>query len=336
MAGKDYYQTLGVPRNASDKEVRAAYRKAARKSHPDVNPGDKTTEARFKEIQEAYEVLSDKDKRAKYDQFGEAWQHAGQGFPGGGRRPGGPAQQSGPFEFRYEDLGREGGGTGDMGDIFERLFGSHGRAGGAYRRPRRGQDVEQPVEVSLQEAYGGTARILQLMAQESCTPCQGTGRSQGKMCPVCTGTGTIPRQRRLEVKIPAGVRDGSRVRIAGEGEPGVTGGAAGDLFLLVTVRPHPLFERKGDDLHTEVGVPLTRLILGGEVEVPTLKGKLMLSVPPETQNGRVFRLAAKGMPHLQGTGNGSLLVRVKAVLPTNLSPKEKELFEELRTLRAAA
>ncbi|MCL5026337.1 MAG: DnaJ domain-containing protein [Chloroflexi bacterium] len=332
MPGKDYYQILGVKRDATEKEIRQAYRKLARKYHPDVNPGNKAAEARFKEIGEAYEVLSDKEKRAKYDQFGDAWQYAGARAPGGGAAGtpfdfgGGP----GNYQVHFEDLGgisEEG-----FGGIFDQIFGA-GRARQAARRPRRGRDYEQPVEVTLEEAFHGTTRIMQLEGTEPCPACGGAGHVKGQVCVDCRGAGTRVRPRRLEVKIPAGVRDGSRVRIAGEGGPGASGGQKGDLYLVVSVKPHTLFERKEDDLYEEVPVLLTVAILGGEVQVPTPKGRVALRIPPETQNGRTFRLSGQGMPHLQGTGAGDLYAKIKVVLPTNLSPRERELFQELDRAR---
>ncbi len=302
---KDYYQVLGIARNAGEKEVRQAYRKLARKYHPDVNPGSKEGEAKFKEIQNAYEVLNDPEKRAKYDRYGDAWDRVGQpGFGQGGFGQGFPPNDFGGTQYEF----RPGQGTADFGDIFERFFGDKGRRGSTARRTRKGEDLEHPVEVTLEEAFSGAERLLAMQGPDG-------------------------RNKRLEVKIPAGVRDGSRVRIAGEGEPGVAGGPSGDLYLVITVKPHPNFERKGDDLHEEVSVSLTAAMLGGEVRVPTPKGELALKIPPETQNGRVFRLAGQGMPRLGGTGRGDLFAKVQVKLPTHLSSKEKEIFEELERIR---
>lgn len=337
MPGRDYYAILGVKRDASEKEIKAAYRRLARKLHPDLNPGDKTAEARFKEVNEAYEVLSDPEKRRKYDQFGENWRHADQFSYAG--QPGGTWTHTtgGPGDFPGSDYDELFGG-GDVGGIFERLFGEHfaGRGGRTSSRLRRGQDIEQPLEVTLEEAYSGATRLLQMEAQEPCPTCKGQGVIQNVPCATCRGSGFTSRLRRLEVKIPAGVKDGSRVRIAGEGQPGVAGGPKGDLYLIVSVRPHPTFERKGDDLHVEIAVPLTVAILGGEGQVPTPKGtKLTLKIPPETQNGAVFRLVSQGMPPLAGGGRGDLYAKVRVVLPTKLSPREKKLFEELRGLETS-
>ena len=334
MSGKDYYSLLGVSRSASEKDIKQAFRRLARKYHPDVNPGDKSAEDKFKQISEAYEVLSDKDKRQKYDRFGDKWQYADQ-FSGGG---GGANYQN----FDFGDIfGRGGGRTytygSGGGEGFDSLLDEllRGRGGSRTRRaqPRRGRDIESPVEVTLEEAFSGTSRLLSLQEDAICGTCHGSGRIQNAICSVCRGRGTVPRTKRIEVKIPAGVRTGSRVRIAGKGGEGY-GGARGDLYLLVSVKPHPTFERQGDDLLVAVDVPLTTAALGGEVSVPTLKGKLALKVPPETQNGRIFRLAKQGMPKLGSKDTrGDLKARVNIVLPQNLTDEEKELFRRLQQLR---
>jgi len=325
MAGKDYYQILGVKRDASEREMKQAYRRLARKYHPDVNPGDKSAEAKFKGVNQAYEVLSDKEKRKKYDQFGDQWQYADQFTRREAQRAPGWDFSQGGTGFRFEE--------GDLGSLFGELFrGSRPRSS---RRPRRGQDIEHPVEVTLEEAYHGTARLLNLEVSESCSSCQGSGQIQNVLCSVCRGSGLVSRLKRIEVKIPPGVKDGSRVRVAGKGGQGYGGAANGDLYLVVSVKPHSLFQRKGDDLYVEVGVPLAVAILGGEVQVPTLKGKLALKIPPETQNGRIFRLAGQGMPRLgnRSQGQGILLAKVNVILPAKLSDKERELFQQLGELR---
>ncbi len=332
MSPSDFYSILGVAKGATEKEIKAAYRKLARKYHPDVNPGDQTAEAKFKEINNAYEVLSDKDKRKKYDKYGDKWQYADQ-FEEAERQqsqyrqyPGGGGSQS--FYF--------GGDIGGMDSIFDDLFGM-GRGGGFSRqaRPRRGQDLETEVEVTLEEAFGGTARTISLQAQEPCASCHGTGQIANVTCSVCRGAGFVNGVKRIEVKIPAGVATGSRVKVTGKGQPSFSGGPAGDLFLVVKVRPHATFERRGDNLHVNVNVPLTTAALGGTIEVPTLKSKLELKIPAETQNGRVFKLGGQGMPHLGKAQKGDLLAKVNIVLPEKLSEKEKELFRQLRDLRAA-
>jgi len=313
MEYKDYYKILGVSKDADEKEIKRAFRRLARKYHPDVNPGDPQAEERFKEINEAYEVLSDPEKRRKYDQLGAEWyrwQQAG-GRPGDfdwsrwvSTAPGGQR-----VYVRYgtpEDLQDLFGEGSPFSDFFSQIFGGMGAAPGGFEyrvRPQRGQDYEQEVEISLREAYQGTTRILQ---------------KDG---------------RRLEVKIPPGARTGTRVRIAGEGGPGAAGGEAGDLYLRVKVRPDPQFERRGDDLYVTVPVDLYTAILGGKVRVPTLNGAVMLTIPPGTQNGRVFRLRGKGMPRLrQPEQHGDLYAKVDVRLPTHLTPRQRELFEELRRI----
>ncbi|HEY92504.1 MAG TPA: DnaJ domain-containing protein [Dehalococcoidia bacterium] len=298
MAGKDYYNILGVERGASEREIKQAYRRLARKYHPDVNPGDQSSEAKFKQINEAYEVLSDKEKRQKYDRFGDQWQYADQFAQAGWQQtPSWDSSQGGSTFHLDED---------EIGSLFDDLL--RGFTPGASSRraqPRRGRDVEHPMKVTLEEAYHGTARTISL----------GDGE-------------------RLEVKIPPGVKDGSRVRIAGKGGQGY-GGTRGDLYLVISVKPHRLFERRGDNLHVEVSVPLVVAMLGGEVQVPTLKGKLALKIPPETQNGRAFRLAGQGMPHLDNSVRGDLLAKVNVVLPTNLTQQQKELFKQLGQLNSS-
>jgi len=321
---RDYYDILGVPRSASDKDIRKAYRRLARKHHPDVNPGDKSAEARFKEINAAYEVLSDTDKRRKYDRYGDQWQYADQ-IEQAQRQSAGRWSfgRGGTFDPGDINLG------GDLGDLFQGIFRGFGRRPGR----QRGRDVQQPVEVTLEEAYHGTARVLQMERDEPCATCGGQGQVAGAICHVCRGVGAIAKPRRLEVKIPPGVRDGSRVRVAGEGGVGPAG--AGDLYLVVSVRPHERFERRGDDLYTEVEVPLTDAVLGGEVQVPTMTSRVMLKVPPLTQNGRNFRLNGLGMPRLGGNGKGDLYARVKVALPQELSPEQRELFEKLKAMQKA-
>ncbi|MBI2847460.1 MAG: DnaJ domain-containing protein [Chloroflexi bacterium] len=332
MPGQDYYSVLGVSRSASDKDIKQAYRRLARKYHPDVNPGDKSAEARFKKINEAYEVLSDPEKRRKYDQFGDNWKYADQFAHA----------QQGPFRWEHGQTGPSSGadfgdvwfGSGSLGEVFEEIFRGGRRTGQRVRTwPTKGQDIEQPVEVTLEEAYSGADRIVQTWREEPCVTCKGSGRVYMSLCHVCGGSGMVKHSKRLQVGIPPGVKDGSRIRMAGEGRPGINGGTPGDLYLVVSVRPHETFQRKGDDLYVEVPVGLMDAMLGGEVEVLNIKGKVALKIPPETQNGRVFRLAGLGMPVLGSNGRGSLYAKVKVVLPTNLSGKERELFAELKRIR---
>lgn len=324
MEYKDYYQTLGVSKTAEAAEIKKAYRKLARKYHPDMNPGDKTAENKFKDINEAYEVLSDAQKREKYDRFGSQWQQYSQT---GGRpedfdwsqwrsAPGGRTQTRTMSQEEFEQM--FGGGMGGFSDFFETLFGGGmggmGGMGGRARRsspanrvprPQKGQDAEQEIQISLEEAFRGSSYSLQY--------------SDG---------------RRIEAKIPAGVRSGSRVRLGGQGGSGSGGGQAGDLYLKIDVRPHPLFQRDGDDLKVNVSVDLYTAVLGGKVSVPTLERPVELTIPPETSNGKVFRLRGLGMPNLrQPEQRGNLLATLQVQLPHNLSPEERELFEKLRGLR---
>lgn len=356
MGYKDYYQILGVPRNASEKDIKQAYRRLARKYHPDVNPGNKQAEEKFKEISEAYEVLSDKEKRAKYDQFGEYWKQASQqeqaGWPGG--------------FTTHEDFGA----GFDLGrDLFETLFGG-ARGQTTAEREAVGRDVEQEIEVTLEEAFTGATKHLNLTLQDTCGSCRGTGdqpgsptlpcpscRGTGKAsgiagllgqacehcagrgriasqrCTACGGSGWAPRQRRIEVKIPPGVDNGSRIRLTGEGVAGRPGGRRGDLYLVVRVRPHPTFERKGDDLYVDVPVTFPEAALGAEITIPTIGGRVRMKVPPGTQSGQSFRLAGMGMPRLHGTGRGDLFVKTYVVVPKNLTARERELVRELASLR---
>jgi len=309
---KDYYKILGVPKTATEKEIKAAFRKLARKHHPDVNKGDAKAEAKFKEINEANEVLSDPEKRRRYDQLGSDWASYGRaaGGPGGGRGgPGGVRVEYGDDMGGFSDFfqtifggrgtgGFGGGGGGGQGAGFEEMF---GRA--AQPAP---QDLETTVDLTLEEVLRGAKRAVQI--------------------------GEGPEARKVEVRIPPGVRDGSRVRAAGEGG-GRSGGRRGDLYLKVRVLPHPLFERKGDDLAVPVTVPLTTAVLGGEVMVPTLDGPLGIKVPPGSRPGRVFRLRSHGLPKLEGGGRGDTLATLGVDLPgAELTDRERELFEELRKL----
>lgn len=342
MEYKDYYKILGVEKGASADDIKKSFRKLARKYHPDINPGNKAAEAKFKEINEAYEVLSDPDKRKQYDTLGPNWTEQFGTAAGTRTRTSTGSRSStrsgGGIPYDFSDP------TG-FSDFFEVLFGRRGTgatSGGSTSTrtsspppplQQAGANIEQPVEITLREAYAGTSRPFTVESSETCATCNGTGLANGRVCPVCNGTGTIPKTRRLEISIPAGVDTGSRVRLAGEGQPGIGGGPNGDLFLVITVLPDPMFERKGDDLLTDVPVPLTTAVLGGEAPVTTIDGKrLRLTIPPETQNGQTFRLGGKGMPRLRGAGYGNLLARVQVTLPRKLSAREKELFSELATI----
>ncbi len=326
MDYKDYYKTLGVSKNASVDDIKKAFRKLARKYHPDVNPGDRKAEEKFKEINEAYEVLSDPDKRRKYDTLGPNWQEQF-GFRPGARRASGFGGTVPGFDSNFSEF-------------FETLFGRTGAGSTRMRedpRRRAGDNIEQPVEVTLQEAYTGGTRTYNIQATEICAFCRGLGEVAGKPCANCNGQGQLARSKRIQVKIPPGVDNGSRIRVAGEGQPGTAGGPRGDLFLVIAVKPDPLYERKGDDLYLDCEVDLVTAILGGQAQVPLPDGrKLVLTIPPETQNGRVFRLAGKGMPRLRGEGSGNLFARVKVVLPLPLSEEERDLFEQLARIRGAS
>jgi DnaJ-class molecular chaperone len=334
MDYKDYYKILGIARGASADDIKKAFRKLARKYHPDVNPGNKLAEEKFKEINEAYEVLSDPEKRQKYDTLGPNWQEQFGPSPAGGprRRATSQSTRTGGRSFSYEF---DSNGPSNFSDFFDTLFGR----GGVRQdiRKRAGDNIEQPVEISFQEAYLGGSRTFNIQSTEVCPVCQGTGEVSGRVCSNCAGQGMVPRNKRIQVKIPAGVDNGSRIRVAGEGQPGIGGAPRGDLFLVISVKPDPTFERKGDDLYVDVPVELAEAMLGGEVAVPTPDGRrLLLTIPLETQNDRLFRLAGKGMPRLRGEGNGNLYARAKVVLPTNLSDEERALFRELARSRSAS
>jgi curved DNA-binding protein len=300
---KDYYQILGVPKNADEKEIKQAYRRLARKYHPDVNP-DKKAQEKFKEINEANDILSDPAKRKKYDTLGANWQQYEQYQRTGGQGPfqWGQYRTVTPEEFESMFGGGLGDELGGFSDFFRTFFGGDFGRARTQSRARRGEDIEQPVEISLEEAFRGTTRMVQ---------------KDG---------------RRLEVKIPAGVKTGSKVRFAGEGMPGSAG--AGDLYLRIQVADHPGLERRGDDLYAEVPVDLYTAILGGEKQVTTPKGKVILRIPPETQSGKTFRLSGQGMPKLDDSKSyGDLYAKVRVVLPEQLTSQERELFEKLAKLR---
>lgn len=363
-AGKDYYAILEVSKNATEKEIKAAYRKMARKYHPDVNPGDKAAELKFKDISEAYEVLSDPEKRKKYDAFGSEWEAAAAGQPGGGftYQPGGGIN----FDF---DLG-----GADLGDLFGGLFGGAQRGaggGGRTRGGQRGEDLQYEIEVSLEEASTGGQRRLTISApdtcptchgsgaepgakletcaqckgtgrgtawggfsigNETCDRCHGTGKAPTQACHTCRGSGMVERPRAVTVTIPKGVDDGNKLRVAGQGNPGQHGAPAGDLYLMVKMRPDKLFERKGEDLYVDLPVTFPEAALGGEVQVPTLTGKVTMKLPAGVQSGQQLRLKGQGMPKRTG-GSGDLFARIKVMVPRGLTDTERELIEQLRELR---
>lgn len=350
MAKRDYYEVLGLTKGASEDEIKKAYRKLARKHHPDVNPGNKEAEEKFKEINEAYEILGDTEKRSRYDQFG----HAGaNGFDG--------------------NMGGAGfGGFEDFGDIFENIFGGFGFGGRQQKTgPVRGADLRAELSISFEEAAFGITKSIEIPRTENCDVCGGTGAEPGthpescttchgsgrittaqrtplgsfrmvKDCPTCGGTGNIIKKpckhcsgkgklrkvRTIEVKIPAGVDTGSQLRIQRQGEAGDRGGTQGDLYVYLRVRPHKFFVREGENLHLDLPISFAALTLGDEIEIPTLEGKTKLTVPEGTQTGTVFTLRGHGIPRLRGGGKGDILVKVSAVTPKNLDDKQKELIRE--------
>ncbi len=347
MAKRDYYEILGVSQNASESEIKKAYRRLAMKYHPDRNPGDTDAETRFKEAKEAYEILSDGQKRSAYDQFG----HAGvDGSAGGG--PGGFGQ----------------GGGADFSDIFSDVFGDIFGGGRGGSRAFRGADLRYRMEVSLEEAVSGVEREIRIPTQVECKACEGSGAAPGstpETCPTCKGhgdvrvqqgffsvqqtcprcngagqivsdpckqcrgAGTVPDQKTLNVRVPAGVDTGDRIRLSGEGEPGEQGGPAGDLYVEMAVKSHPIFTRDGANLRCDIPLSVTTAALGGEIEVPTLAGRVSLRIPPGTQSGKVFRVRGKGVKPVRGGAQGDLLCRVNVETPVNLTDAQKKLLEEL-------
>jgi molecular chaperone DnaJ len=343
MSKRDYYEVLGVARNAGDEELKKAYRRCAMKHHPDRNPGDKNAEAAFKECKEAYEVLSDGGKRRLYDQHGHAaFEH---GMGGGNAGPG----------FH------------DVGDIFGDIFGNiFGGGGGGRQAQRRGADVGYVMELDLEDAVAGVEKRIEIPTLAACEPCKGSGSADGKIetcgtchgrgqvrmqrgpfamqapcpqcggngktianpCQQCDGGGRIEEDKTLSVKIPAGVDNGDRIRLAGEGEAGPAGRPPGDLYVEVRVRPHPIFARDGDDLHCEVPIRISQAALGDIVRVPTLGGEVELRIPAETQSGKVFRLRDKGVKSVRSRAPGDLYCKVAVETPVNLTPEQRALLEQ--------
>jgi molecular chaperone DnaJ len=353
VSSKDYYEILGVSRDATQDDIKKAYRKLARKYHPDVNQNDPKAEEKFKEIKEAYDVLSDQQKRAQYDQFGHA------AFENGG-------YQAGPQGFGGF------GGFGGFDDIFDMFFGQgFGGAGRGRNQPRQGPDLRYDLEITLEEAATGVERDLEVVRTEICPDCNGSGAEPGThqtTCNVCGGTGQIKqvrqtvlgqmvnittchacggsgqivttpcskcrgrgkirRTRKIHVSVPPGVDTGSRLRINGEGEAGSHGGPPGDLYVYITIKSHAFFTRQGVDILYEASLSFTQAALGAEIEVPTLHGKAKLTVPAGTQPGTRFRLRGKGLPHLRRGGRGDQLVKVAVKIPTRLTAKQRKLLEE--------
>lgn len=321
----DYYKTLGIPRSAGAPDIKKAYRKLARKFHPDVNPGNDDAEKKFKEIQEAYAVLSDADKKKQYDTYGTV-----DGDPTAGfdpfRRAGRRSGAQGPEGFRVDFDGM--GGFQDLGDIFSQFFGG-ARPGQQRQAPRRGADQELSVEVSFADAVQGTAISLPVQRQLQCSTCGGTQRHG---CPTCHGAGVVISTERLRVKVPEGVADGNRVRVAGKGADGGPGGTPGDLFVRVNVRPHAFFLRDGDDVQTTIPVTFSEAYLGGEVEVGTIHGPVRAKVPPGTNSGRTFRLRGKGVRNTKTRAHGDHLYTVEVVVPKVVSPAGEETARKVAEL----
>lgn len=349
MAKVCYYEMLGISRESDDGTIKKAFRAKAMECHPDRHPGDADAERKFKEVNEAYEVLKDPQKRAAYNQFGHA------AFENGGGRPGG-----GGFDFNF---------NGSFSDIFEDLFGGFGQRGGQRRGgPQRGADLRYDYAVTLEEAFSGKQAEVSVNTSIACEPCAGTGaapgskpvecptcRGMGKVraqqgfftvergcptchgagqtvsdpCTACSGAGHVNRDKTLSVAIPVGVENGTRIRLSGEGEAGTRGGPAGDLYIFLSVKPHRIFERDGMDLHMSVPIPMTTAALGGSIEVPTIDGKkAKVAIPDGTQTGRQFRLRGKGMPRLQRGGVGDLFVHVGVETPVNLTKEQERLLRE--------
>ena len=356
---KDYYEILSVPKNASAAEIKKAYRKLAQKHHPDANAGDPKAEERFKEVSAAYDVLGDEEKRAAYDRVREMGAGGfGAGFPGAGG-----TGSEGPGGFRYETVD-----VGDLSDLFGGMFGgSQGRARRPQARQRRGADLETEVRLSFDDAMAGVTIPVTLdgpavcttchgsgaapgtqpvtcatcggsgqvavnqgffQMEQTCPTCSGTGRTIETPCPTCHGSGAVRRSRTVKVKVPAGVKDGARIRVAGRGEPGGPGGQPGDLYVRVRGGEHPVFGRKGDNLTVDLPVSYPEAALGSNVKVPTLNGPVTLKVPAGTPSGKTFRVKGKGAP--KRGGHGDLLVTVNVDVPKKLSKREKELLGELR------
>ncbi|HEY3862766.1 MAG TPA: J domain-containing protein [Verrucomicrobiae bacterium] len=322
---KDYYKTLGVARTASHDEIRAAFRKLARQHHPDVAKDKKRAEEKFKEINEAYEVLGDKEKREKYDQLGADWKD------GGARAQRGPGREA----FRsYSSRGGQGaenyefGGTG-FSDFFEQFF---GRRGAAAREPgsERGQDAEGVIMVTLEEAMSGSIRQISVRSAGLCPQCHGTGAGAGgrSVCPACGGEGSVPITNEYKVKIPSGVRDGQKLRVSGRGEPGHGGGPPGDLYLRVRMASHPDFRVEGGDLYYELDLAPWEAALGTSVSVPTLAGPVAIKIPPATQNGHRLRVRGRGLPG-RDNANGDLYVVARIHMPKEIGEREKTLWEQL-------
>lgn len=318
---QDYYAVLGVPRTATAADIKRAYRKLARKYHPDVNPGDRAAEEKFKQISEAYAVLSDPEKRQRYDQLGEHWKAGADFTPP-------PGWEGGRFGDWRDLFGGERS-QGGFSDFFEMLFGGRRGARAGTGFAMRGQDVEATIELSLEEAHHGTVRTITLQSATVCPTCGGRGTQENRPCATCRGTGTVVRPKTLDVTIPAGVRDGSVVRLAGQGEAGVGNAPPGDLLLHVRLKPHPLFRVLGDsDVQVELPVAPWEAALGAKVRVPTIAGAVDMTIPAGTQGGQRLRLRGQGLQR-RGGGRGDQYVRLQIVIPPTLTEAERAGFEKL-------
>lgn len=350
MSKRDYYEVLGISKDATPEEIKKTYRRLARKYHPDVNKEPDAAE-KFKEVKEAYEVLNDDQKRAQYDRFGHAGTQ-GQGFGGGG--------------FGAEDFG-------GFGDIFDMFFGGGGRRD--PNAPRQGNDLQYTMTLDFEEAIFGKETDISIPSEEKCDTCKGSGAKPGtkpetcshcqgsgqlnmeqntpfgrvvnkrvchycsgtgkeikEKCTTCHGKGTVKKQKKIHIKIPAGIDNGQQIRVAGKGEPGINGGPAGDLYVVVQVKPHEFFQRDGDDIFCDMPITFAQAALGDEIEVPTVHGKVKLKIPAGIQTGKTFRLRGKGVPNVRGYGHGDQNVRIRVITPTNLTERQKELIREFNDL----
>lgn len=347
---KDYYAILGIDRGADDKAIKSAFRKLARTYHPDVNPNNSSAEERFKDVNEAFNVLSEAPSRKLYDRYGADWErYRDAGFTGDEPAGTGGAGNFDSFFTNGNASGRAttftfetDGDAGGLGDFMHSVFGNRRGASDRFSsrrdRRRRGDDLEVSVEVTFDEAFKGTTRRIEVQTPVACPTCGGTGFARQAPCPTCDATGLVDKSKTIEVKVPAGVATGSRIRVSGQGGPGFGGGPNGDVWLNVSVRTDRRFERAGDDLKTEVDVPLYSAVLGGEIVVPTPAGRVALAVPPGSQNGRQFRLRGQGMPRLKDKSGerGDLLARIKVTIPEDLTEQERALFRQLQDLRQDA
>lgn len=321
---RDYYQVLGLPRSASADDIKKAYRRLARQYHPDLHTGGKKAEMekKFKELNEAHEVLSDPDKRKKYDQYGAEWEQA-EAYERA-------RQQAGARGFSGGDTGAFG--AENFSDIFENLFGGRSRGGATRGFAVQGEDLETEAELTLREVMTGVTKRVTLREPVSCPTCQGSGRLKGRTCPSCLGSGSVLESKTIEVRIPAGVQDGTRVRVAGKGQPGMNGGRRGDLYLHVTILPDPIFRQQGSDLHVTLPVWPWEAALGAEVMAPTLGEPVRVKIPPGSKADGKLRLKGKGLPTAVG-GHADLFLHLQIVMPSSLSDDERKLYEQLKRLR---